>query len=113
MSDFFNEVSAAAEASSRQTNTFYDRAHYRSEDPTGVFGRDGGADYARYIYPSLERHIRDESRRKTMAVVFHPRVSGPSAREGFIEELKALLPSFAIEWKGGSIEIGWAPSQAE
>lgn len=113
MPEFFNEVSAAAEASSRQTNTLYDRASYRPEDPTGVFGRDGGADYARYIFKSLERHIRDESRRKAFGISFQPRVSGPSARDGFLDELKALLPGFAIEWRGGSIEIGWARSRPD
>lgn len=113
MMSFFDEVADAAEASNRQTNIFHERISYHPADPTGVFGREAGADYARYIFPSLESYIREESERKAYGLAFHPRVNGPTAREGFADKLQELLPGFEIEWKGSSIEIGWVRSPAD
>jgi len=109
MTTFFDEMSAAAEQSAKGSMS-YSRSDYIAPDARGVFGRDAGADYARYIFKSVEEFIRDESKRKCLALTFVPPVSGPSARDGFLDELKVLLPGFAIEWKGHEIEIRWANS---
>jgi hypothetical protein len=109
MATFFDEVSAAAELSAK-SSTSYSRSDYIAPDARGVFGRDGGADYADYILKSVEDFIRKESKRKLLALTFVPPVSGPSAREGFLDKLRVLLPVFAIEWKDHEIEIRWASS---
>lgn len=109
MTTFFEEVSAAAEQSAKGS-TSYSPGYFHAPEADGLFGRDGGEDYARYIIQSVIDFIRDESKRKRLALTFVPPVSGPSARDGFLDELKVLLPGFAIEWKGHEIEIRWANS---
>jgi hypothetical protein len=109
MATFFDEVTAATEQSAK-SSTRHQPGYYHAPEATGLFGRDGGADYARYIFESVEYFIREESKRKCLALTFVPPVSGPSARDGFLDELKVLLPGFAIEWKGHEIEIRWANS---